>query len=142
MLNTRITRWDKWYSEENLREDERILAAPPSQCAQNAARAFLSQGNRLILDLACGVGRDTRYLERRGLVVVGVDASVNGLRVARERVLSEGGACAEWVAEDARQLPEPLGLERKDGMVRIGAVHYNAVDEIRRLGDALREMAP
>jgi cysteine desulfurase family protein (TIGR01976 family) len=34
-----------------------------------------------------------------------------------------------------------LGLEGKGGMVRIGAVHYNTVEEIRRLGEALREMA-
>lgn len=34
-----------------------------------------------------------------------------------------------------------LGLEDKGGMVRIGAVHYNTVEEIRRLGDALRAMA-
>jgi cysteine desulfurase family protein (TIGR01976 family) len=34
-----------------------------------------------------------------------------------------------------------LGLEGKGGMVRIGAVHYNTVEEIRRLGDALRAMA-
>ena len=33
-----------------------------------------------------------------------------------------------------------LGLEGKGGMVRIGAVHYNTVEEIRRLGDALRKM--
>ena len=39
-------------------------------------------------------------------------------------------------------LPEPaavterLGLEGKGGMARIGAVHYNTVEEIRRLGDA------
>jgi selenocysteine lyase/cysteine desulfurase len=34
-----------------------------------------------------------------------------------------------------------MGLEGKGGMVRIGAVHYNTMDEIRRLGDALRVMA-
>jgi len=33
-----------------------------------------------------------------------------------------------------------LGLEEGGGMVRIGAVHYNTVEEIRRLGDALRGM--
>jgi selenocysteine lyase/cysteine desulfurase len=36
---------------------------------------------------------------------------------------------------------ERLGLEGKGGMVRIGAVHYNTVEEIHRLGDALRTMA-
>jgi selenocysteine lyase/cysteine desulfurase len=35
-----------------------------------------------------------------------------------------------------------LGLEGKGDMVRIGAVHYKTVDEIRRLGEALRAMAP
>jgi selenocysteine lyase/cysteine desulfurase len=34
-----------------------------------------------------------------------------------------------------------LGLEGKGGMVRIGAVHYNTVEEIQRLGEALRAMA-
>ena len=40
----------------------------------------------------------------------------------------------------ALAVTERLGLEGKGGMVRIGAVHYNTVEEIRRLGDALREM--
>jgi selenocysteine lyase/cysteine desulfurase len=41
----------------------------------------------------------------------------------------------------ALAVTERLGLEGKDGMVRIGAVHYNTVEEIGRLGDALRRMA-
>jgi selenocysteine lyase/cysteine desulfurase len=41
----------------------------------------------------------------------------------------------------ALAVTERLGLEGKGGMVRIGAVHYNTVDEIRRLGEALRGMA-
>jgi selenocysteine lyase/cysteine desulfurase len=41
----------------------------------------------------------------------------------------------------ALAVTERLGLEGKGGMVRIGAVHYNTVDEIRRLGDALRALA-
>jgi cysteine desulfurase family protein (TIGR01976 family) len=36
---------------------------------------------------------------------------------------------------------ERLGLADSGGMVRIGAVHYNAIDEIRRLGDTLRTLA-
>jgi selenocysteine lyase/cysteine desulfurase len=41
----------------------------------------------------------------------------------------------------ALAVTERLGLEGKGGMVRIGAVHYNTVEEIRRLGNALRGMA-
>jgi selenocysteine lyase/cysteine desulfurase len=41
----------------------------------------------------------------------------------------------------ALAVTERLGLEGTGGMVRIGAVHYNTVEELRRLGDALRRMA-
>ena len=41
----------------------------------------------------------------------------------------------------ALAVTERLGLEGKGGMVRIGAVHYNTVEEIQRLGDALRRVA-
>ena len=41
----------------------------------------------------------------------------------------------------ALSVTERLGLEGKGGMVRIGAAYYNTVDEIRRLGAALRSMA-
>ena len=40
----------------------------------------------------------------------------------------------------ALAVTERLGLEGKGGMVRIGAVHYNTVEEIKRLGEALQEM--
>ena len=99
-----ITRWDKWYSEDNLSKDERILAAPPSQCAENASAEFLARGKRHILDLACGVGRDTLHLEISGLAVIGTDASLNGLRVAYQIKL-ERGAISELVNADARHLP-------------------------------------
>jgi len=41
----------------------------------------------------------------------------------------------------AQAVVERLGLVERGGMVRIGAVHYNTVAEIRRLGDALRLLA-
>ncbi|NLE45045.1 MAG: cysteine desulfurase-like protein [Chloroflexi bacterium] len=40
----------------------------------------------------------------------------------------------------ALAVTERLGVESQGGMVRIGAVHYNTVDEIHRLGAALRNL--
>jgi selenocysteine lyase/cysteine desulfurase len=40
----------------------------------------------------------------------------------------------------ALAVTDRLGLEGKGGMVRIGAVHYNTVEETQRLGEALRGM--
>ncbi|TFG47944.1 MAG: aminotransferase class V-fold PLP-dependent enzyme, partial [Anaerolineales bacterium] len=36
---------------------------------------------------------------------------------------------------------ERLGVEDSGGMVRIGAVHYNTLEEIDRLGEALEEIS-
>lgn len=40
----------------------------------------------------------------------------------------------------ALQISEQLGVEDKGGMVRVGPVHYNTVDEIYRFGEALRDL--
>ena len=42
-----------------------------SHAADSAAAAFLFRDKHLILDLACDVGKDARYLQGRGLTVVG-----------------------------------------------------------------------
>ena len=41
----------------------------------------------------------------------------------------------------AVSVTERLGVEESGGMVRIGAAHYNTLDEIDRLGEALREIS-
>jgi len=41
----------------------------------------------------------------------------------------------------ALAVTERLGVEQSGGMVRVGAAHYNTLEEISRLGDALREVS-
>ncbi len=41
----------------------------------------------------------------------------------------------------AINVTEQLGLEESGGMVRVGATHYNTIEEIRKLGEALTEIA-
>ncbi len=40
----------------------------------------------------------------------------------------------------ALNVTERLGLEDKGGMVRVGPVHYNTVEEVQRLGEVLRNL--
>ncbi|GAB1471649.1 hypothetical protein MASR2M66_25270 [Chloroflexota bacterium] len=40
----------------------------------------------------------------------------------------------------AINVTERLGLEDKGGMVRVGAVHYNTLDEVTQLGEALKKI--
>jgi ubiquinone/menaquinone biosynthesis C-methylase UbiE len=114
------TRWEEWFSEGNLRDDPRILAAPHSHSVENAAAAFLSRGTRRILDLACGVGRDTLHLAGRGLSVIGVDAALNGLRIAKDRH-AKRGLGSGFAAADARCLP--FRDRSFDGVYCFGLLH-------------------
>ncbi|KAF0107551.1 MAG: cysteine desulfurase [Anaerolineaceae bacterium] len=41
----------------------------------------------------------------------------------------------------ALAVTERLGLEASGGMVRVGAAHYNTLDEIERMGDVLKKIA-
>lgn len=99
-----ITRWDKWFSEDNLNKDKRILAAQHSKSVEKAAQVFLARDKNIILDLACGVGRDSFHLESCGLGVTGVDASFNALRVV-QRFKTERGVVLRIIMADARHLP-------------------------------------
>jgi SAM-dependent methyltransferase len=115
-----LTRWEAWFSQSNLDEDKRILAAPSTQCAKNAAAEFLRRRKQLILDLACGVGRDTYFLKGQGLSVIGVDASFNGLKAARN-IKGEPETIIEFVTADARSLPFEKGAF--DGIYCFGLLH-------------------
>jgi selenocysteine lyase/cysteine desulfurase len=41
----------------------------------------------------------------------------------------------------ALAVTERLGVEQSGGMVRVGAVHYNTLDEVARLGEVLKKIA-
>jgi ubiquinone/menaquinone biosynthesis C-methylase UbiE len=115
-----LTRWDEWYSEENLSRDDRIKATPASKCAEIAATEFLRRGKLHILDLACGVGRDSFHLEKRGLSIVGVDASWNGVKAAQQSKY-QIGAKTEFVTGDAHHLPFTNGYF--DGIYCFGLLY-------------------
>jgi cysteine desulfurase family protein (TIGR01976 family) len=41
----------------------------------------------------------------------------------------------------APEVTERLAVEKSGGLLRVGAVHYNTIDEVHRLGEALRALA-
>jgi selenocysteine lyase/cysteine desulfurase len=41
----------------------------------------------------------------------------------------------------ALAVTQRLGLEEQGGLVRVGAAHYNTIEEIERFGEVLRELA-
>jgi SAM-dependent methyltransferase len=88
------------------------------------------EGTERVLDLACGIGRHSRELRRRGFEVVGVDISPELLEIAVGETEMEGLE-VEFVQADLRQLDFQeefdLVLSLNDG-----AVGYFETDEENR----------
>src|SRR5262249_43283414 len=57
-----------------------------------------------LLDLACGHGRHTIELARRGYQVTGLDLSTSHLALARQAAAAQG-VVVSWVEADMRELP-------------------------------------
>lgn len=77
---------------------------------------FGGPGDRDILDVACGAGRHSIPLARRGYGVTGVDYSASILKKARRRAESEQVSIA-WHRGDMRELP---WRDRFDGALCFG----------------------
>jgi SAM-dependent methyltransferase len=98
-----------WYETffEHEWLDELALRASPERAQQQVEfiveRLELAPGAR-ILDLACGHGRISLDLARRGFHVTGLDLSPRSLELAR-RAADEQGLEIEWVHADMREIP-------------------------------------
>jgi SAM-dependent methyltransferase len=76
--------------------------APQRPYVEPLVRELLGRGQGLCLDIGCGGGAYLPALVDLGWRVVGLDASADQLRVARERA---GGLVEDLVHGDATDLP-------------------------------------
>ena len=104
-----------WFEDENfwkelypiLFPEERILAAT-EQAEKILALAEFD--GTTILDLACGPGRHSVVLAKKGYKVTGVDLSQFHLGKARE-LAAKSGVEVEWVNADMREFSRPESFD-------------------------------
>ncbi len=81
----------------------------PTEKVQRLIDLVVFEGST-VLDLACGPGRHSVALAKRGLQVTGVDLSLFLLDKARELAGTEGTG-VEWVREDMRKFARPEAFD-------------------------------
>jgi len=114
--------------------------------AMSAIRAYEFELSRLLLDVleeTPGVTifglTDRRRLEER---VPTASFTLKGMHPRRVAEELDKQNIYVWDGNYyALAVTERLGLEESGGMVRVGPVHYNTVEEIRKFGEALVRLA-
>ena len=91
MTKNTLSRWQQFYLD-----DPKLQDVTPSACAHQAVRIFTSSNSRIILDLGCGTGRDSLYLAKSGMQVVGLDAARSGLLLAQQRITATQTRIRIW----------------------------------------------
>jgi len=112
--------------------------------AMSALRAYEMELSRAILEIlnqipgACIYGpTDLRHLEQR---VATVSFTLDGHTPQQIARFLDERSIYTWNGNFyALAVTTRLGLE-PDGLLRVGATHYNTLDEIQRFGDALKEL--
>ena len=120
----------------------------------SAIRSYEFELSRALLDILAetpGVTvygiTDTRRLEERvptAAFTLRVGAGLETRPVPPRQVAEELDEANIFVWDGnyyALEVTERLGLEESGGMVRVGSVHYNTLEEIRRFGEALGRIA-
>jgi len=111
-----MNRWTNFYTE-----DPRVLSAPRSLCSEYAASEFRKHDCSSILDLGCGVGRDSFYLASQGLNVISLDSAYTGLFKAQSLVPADYSIKCRLIRGDALMLPFPNACF--DGIYCFGLLH-------------------
>jgi selenocysteine lyase/cysteine desulfurase len=113
--------------------------------AMSAIRAYEFELSRALLDVLEETPGATVYglTDRRRLAerVPTVSFTLKGLHPSAVAKALDKENIYVWDGNYyALAVTERLGLEESGGMVRVGAVHYNTVEEITRLGEALNRL--
>jgi SAM-dependent methyltransferase len=102
---------DEWFADESFWVTTFPFMFPPSRMEAAGAEvddilALVQRSAGSVLDLACGPGRHSIALAKRGFAVTGVDRSAYLLGHARHRG-GQDDATVEWVQTDMREFVRP-----------------------------------
>ena len=88
----------------------------------SSVSAFKRRKIKHVLDLGCGAGRNSIYLAKRGLEIVGIDASASALRLAGRWANQEKLFNVEFL--EATMTDIPFGNSQFDAVISISVIHH------------------
>jgi ubiquinone/menaquinone biosynthesis C-methylase UbiE len=132
-------RWhESFFGEDWLRVALSIPDERADQQTDFVVEALSLEPGARVLDLACGHGRHTARLARRGFAVTGLDVSASSLALARENE-----PAASYVEADMRELPlEDGSFDAVINLFTAFGYFEDESDDQRVLHEVARVLAP
>lgn len=119
--------------------DERWQAAE-EEADQVAALLELAPG-ACVLDLACGPGRHSLALARRGFRVTGVDRTARYLDIARQKAVAES-LSVEWQQVDMRAFRRPQAFDAALSLFTSFGYFEDPADDLRVAENLFASLRP
>ena len=103
-INAQRRHWDETFAEK-----PEMFSGDASSAARRAAEIFKSEGNRKILELGGGVGRDTIFFAQNGFKVHLLDYSKTGIETIKRKAETLG--LSSSIAVRCHDVRDPLPFE-------------------------------
>lgn len=101
----------------------------PEQAVVARAGRLWEAGGRRVLDLGCGVGRNTVTFARKGFAIVAADVSFSGLATCTARLTSDG-LCMTPVCHEMELFP--FSDSAFDGVLAYNVIYHTTLTGMRR----------
>lgn len=136
----------EWFDDESLWRDLYPFMFPESRIAEAAQDTrkllrLIRPRGKDVLDLACGPGRFSIALAKRGYRVTGVDRTRFLLNKARARARA-AGASVEWVERDMRDFARPDAFDLALCMFTSFGFFEDKREDLRVLGNLFASLKP
>jgi len=119
--------WEEYYSV--LRQLPSWLKKPVPFVAE-ALSFFKECGVRTILDLGCGMGRNSIYLAKEGFHVIGIDTSASALKYAK--TWSKTKALNNNVVLRASMTRLPFVSQTFHAVISVSVIHHARIRDIKK----------
>ena len=123
-MNKNIKKWDQIY------KDQKWDIEFPERAVQDFYRYHLPQKpkNFKILDVGCGHGVHSLYLQKKGFKVYGIDSSSTALRLAKKRLKIKKKGILKKCSFEKISFP----TNYFDGVISIGVLYYGSYQQLKK----------
>lgn len=126
--------WERVYREKG---DLRLGVLPR---IPRAAKMFKEQGYEKVLDLACGTGKHSLYLAKKGFTVYATDIAPSAIEIAREKARNLR-LDIDFRVHDMQSIPFNDGFF--DAVICTWSIHHGTVAQIQQtIAEIYRVLRP